>query len=279
MRVEGRGWKVEETDRNKISSKQSFIMFLFQYLETPQQKIPDKKIAAVPAPVYKTFVSLKIGDTSFSTGILRNDRVAEFIKNPAISGFVDDGKIECASFVHVALTYLAGLDFYKYTFEEKHSASFPSEVKYHAGLFGVYPSKNAWEMKDAITNETNKGKAIFWDDKTPPLDFRKRLNEMKIAIEPGDIVAFYYPGSKFNDNARTYGTNYTHLGLIVGKTEQGEPVIAHLFHAKGVGIRIETLDEALKVKDEKGRGIYLKGVLRPDYEYWLSQKNIRDESG
>lgn len=202
------------------------------------------------------------------TGHLVPSRVAALLSNPSASGFEDNGKSECASFVHTTLTYLSGLDYYLHTLEERNNAMAPKHWRYHAGLFGVNPSKNAWEFKDSLTSEINKGKLVFWSDKGV------KNPELPSPLRSGDIVCFYYPASRYNKEAEKQGAGYTHVGLVIGVTDEGEPVVAHLFHARATGIRIETLNEALHLADDKGAGLYVKAVLRPNFDYWLEEKDL-----
>ena len=80
---------------------------------------------------------------------------------------------------------------------------------------------DAWEMAKNVLNKD--GEYVFKDKKVSSTD---NINSL---IESGDILGIYYEGSNYKNQAEAElgSYYYTHVGLVVGKTDSGEPIIVH----------------------------------------------------
>jgi len=98
---------------------------------------------------------------------------------------------------------------------------------------GVYG--DAWHMRNNILD--NGGELLISGDYDDYKDLPSDL------IESGDILGIYYSNSNFKKVAKeTLGKDYyTHVGIVVGETGEGEPVMVHYRNQKLIVLPINEL--------------------------------------
>lgn len=85
---------------------------------------------------------------------------------------------------------------------------------------------SAWKM---YFNILEAGGELLYKTDNPMADVDISTEFVMDHAQIGDIIGFYYPDSQYNAVAQEAG--FTHMGIVVGETDNSDPIIAHLFHS------------------------------------------------
>lgn len=149
---------------------------------------------------------------------------------------------------------------------------------------GVYG--NGWNM---LTNIVNKGgielfniyKNKAFNNISSPQELKTKTNNYLAQnkldyskLEPGDVVGIYIPSSLHHQDVLQSGSTYnTHVGVIVGTTSKGEPIVEHTINDKVYQ------DPISNIRGNVGKGkAQITVAARPNYAYTIPKIKLDEEA-
>ena len=149
---------------------------------------------------------------------------------------------------------------------------------------GVYG--NGWNM---LTNIVNKGgielfniyKNKSFNNISSPQELKTKTNNYLAQnkldyskLEPGDIVGIYIPSSLHHQDVLQSGSTYnTHVGVIIGTTSKGEPIVEHTINNKVYQ------DPISNIRGNVGKGkAQVTVAARPNYAYTIPKIKLDEEA-